>query len=79
MDKSAKNILIECKYENLTVLRFNLHDFDIEVNCSKRTINHVIENLDHIPSLDFEASGANVIKFKKECSKGGYGVLYDVR
>ena len=48
-------------------------------------INHqegqliVIENLDHIPHLDYEASGANVITFTKRKIKGErYGFLNDV-
>ena len=46
-------------------------------------INHqdgqliVIENLDHIPHLDYEASGANVITFTKRKVEGErYGFLY---
>lgn len=48
-------------------------------------INHqegqliVIENLDHIPHLDYEASGANVITFTKRKVDGErYGFLNDV-
>lgn len=48
-------------------------------------INHqegqliVIENLDHIPHLNYEASGANVITFTKRKIKGErYGFLNDV-
>ncbi|SFS08271.1 AAA family ATPase [Anaeromicropila populeti] len=48
-------------------------------------INHqegqliVIENLDHIPHLDFAASGANVITFTKRKVDGErYGFLHDV-
>lgn len=38
----------------------------------------VIENLDHIPNLDYENSGANVITFTKKRDKGRYGFLNDV-
>lgn len=38
----------------------------------------VIENLDHIPNLDYENSGANVITFTKRRDEGRYGFLNDV-
>lgn len=38
----------------------------------------IIENLDHIPNLDYEASGANVITFTKKLDEGRYGFLNDV-
>ena len=38
----------------------------------------VIENLDHIPNLDYENSGANVITFTKKRGEGRYGFLNDV-
>lgn len=39
----------------------------------------MIENLDHIPHLDYEASGANVITFTKRKVDGErYGFLNDV-
>ena len=38
----------------------------------------VIENLDHIPNLDYENSGANVITFTKKRDEGRYGFLNDV-
>lgn len=38
----------------------------------------VVENLDHIPNLDFEAKGVNVIKFTKKRGYGRYGFLYGV-
>lgn len=38
----------------------------------------VIENLDHIPNLDYESSGANVITFTKRRDEGRYGFLNDV-
>lgn len=149
MDEYAKDILAECNYENLTTARFNLQDFDIEVNGGKKATNHgkgyraflntvvalmfrkylankakykpglliidtpllgldqgvddaapesmrtalfkyfmnnqsegqliVVENLDHIPKLDYEASGANVITFTKGRFEGRYGFLADVR
>ena len=40
MDTLAKDILAECNYENLTSARFNLSDFDIEVNGGKKSTNH---------------------------------------
>lgn len=40
MDSYAKNILEECNYENLTSARFNLTDFDIEVNGGKKSTRH---------------------------------------
>ena len=38
----------------------------------------VIENLDHIPNLDYVNSGANVITFTKKRDEGRYGFLNDV-
>ena len=38
----------------------------------------VIENLDHIPNLNYEESGANIITFTKGRSKGRYGFLEGV-
>lgn len=38
----------------------------------------VIENLDHIPHLEFEKSGANVITFTKRLDDGRYGFLSEV-
>ncbi len=145
MDKYAKSILLECNYENLISARFNLADFDIEVNGRKKAtsrgqgyrsflntvvalmfrkylatyakynpgllmidspilglnqgvddaapesmrtglfkyfINNqnegqliVIENLDHIPELDYKASGAHVITFTRGRFEGRYGFL----
>lgn len=40
MDLYANEILKECKYENFLSARFNLHDFDIEVNGGKKATNH---------------------------------------
>ena len=148
MDAYAKSILEECNYENLTSARFNLTDFDIEVNGGKKSTNHgkgyraflntvvalmfrrylakdakynpgllivdtpllgldqgvddaapesmrtalfkyfmnnqtegqmiVVENLDHIPDLDYTTSGATVITFTKGRFEGRYGFLNDV-
>ena len=145
MDSYAYQILEECHYENLSSARFNLADFDIEVNGGKKSTNHgkgyraflntvvalmfrkylcnnarynpglliidtpllgldqgvddaapesmrtalfkyfmnnqtegqmiVVENLDHIPELDYENSGANVITFTKGRFEGRYGFL----
>ena len=39
----------------------------------------IIENLDHIPNLDYESSGANVITFTKRRGDGSrYGFLNEV-
>lgn len=145
MDGYAKSILKECNNENLASARFNLTDFDIEVNGGKKSTNHgkgyraflntvlalmfrrylaknakynpglliidtpllgldqgvddaapesmrtalfkylinnqidgqmiVVENLDHIPNLDYQKSGANVITFTKGRFEGRYGFL----
>ena len=40
MNEYAFNILEECKYENLTVARFNIQDFDMVVDGSKKATNH---------------------------------------
>lgn len=148
MDRYAKSILEECNHENLTSARFNLTDFDIEVNGGKKSTNHgkgyraflntvvalmfrrylakdakynpglliidtpllglnqgvddaapesmrtalfkyfmnnqaegqmiVVENLDHIPDLDYTTSGATVITFTKGRFEGRYGFLNGV-
>lgn len=40
----------------------------------------VVENLEHIPKLDYESSGATVTKFTRGRDKDGrYGFLYDVK
>lgn len=148
MDALAKDILNECNYENLTSARFNLSDFDIEVNGGKKATNHgkgycaflntvvvlmfrkyfatkakynpglliidtpllgldqgvddaapesmrtalfryfmnnqdegqiiVVENLEHIPKLDYAASGAKVTTFTKGRFEGRYGFLEGV-
>lgn len=148
MDTLAKDILNECNYENLTSARFNLSDFDIEVNGGKKSTNHgkgycaflntvvvlmfrkyfatkakynpglliidtpllgldqgvddaapesmrtalfrylmnnqtegqmiVVENLEHIPKLDYAASGATVTTFTKGRFEGRYGFLEGV-
>lgn len=148
MDTLAKDILTECNYENLTSARFNLSDFDIEVNGGKKSTNHgkgycaflntvvvlmfrkyfatkakynpglliidtpllgldqgvddaapesmrtalfryfmnnqtegqiiVVENLEHIPKLDYAASGATVTTFTKGRFEGRYGFLEGV-
>lgn len=149
VDHMLKAALEECAYENLTSARFNMKDFDIEVNghkkreingqgyCSylntvvalvfraymekyaaynpgfvvidtpllgldqgvsdaapesmrtalfKYFINHqsdgqiiILENIMHIPNLDYEGAGANVITFTKGLEEGRYGFLYDVQ
>ena len=40
MNEYAFNILEECKYENLTVARFNIQDFDMVVDGFKKATNH---------------------------------------
>ncbi len=149
IDTMLKEALIECSYENLTTARFNMKDFDIEVNGHKKAdvngqgycsflnsivavvfrsymekyatynpgfvildtpllgldqgisdtapesmrtalfnffINHqndgqiiILENIRHIPKLDYEKSGANVITFTKGLEPGRYGFLLDVQ
>lgn len=149
MDSLANEVLTECNYENLLATRFNLQDFDIEVNGGKKATNHgkgyraflntvvslmfrkymkenakynpglliidtpllgldqgvddaapesmrtslfkyfmnhqddgqliIIENWEHIPKLDYEAAGANVIKFMKGRTTDRYGFLHDVK
>lgn len=149
MDTMLKSALIECAYDNLTTARFNMKDFDVEVNGHKKSdingqgycsylnsivaivfrsymekyatynpgfvvidtpllgldqgvsdaapesmrtalfkffINHqndgqiiILENIRHIPKLDYEGAGANVITFTKGLEDGRYGFLYDVQ
>ena len=133
-----KDTLIECAYDNLTTARFNMKDFDVEVNGHKKADIHgqgycsylntivaftfrrymeayakynpgfvvidtpllgldqgvtdaapesmrtalfkfFMENMMHIPSLDYEGSGANVITFTKGLEAGRYGFLNDVK
>lgn len=149
MNEYAFSILEECKYENLTVARFNIQDFDIVIDGRKKATNHgqgyraflntvvalmfrkylaeyakykpglliidtpllgldqgvddaapesmrtglfkyfinhqtegqliIIENLEHIPDLNYKQSGANVITFTKGRYEGRYGFLNDVK
>lgn len=149
IDKMLKEALTECAYDNLTTARFNMSDFDVEVNGRKKAnfngqgynsylntivalvfrrymekysvynpgfviidtpllgldqgvddaapesmrtalfkyfMNHqddgqiiILENMMHIPDLDYEASGANVITFTKGLDTGRHGFLNDVR
>ncbi len=149
MDSYAMDILAECSYENLTSARFNLKDFDIEVNGGKKSTNHgkgfcaflntvvalmfrryfannakynpgilmidtpilgldqgidnaapesmrtslfnyfinhqdegqliIVENLEHIPHLDYENAGATMITFTKGKMEGRYGFLDGIR
>ena len=141
--------MIECAYDNLTTARFNMKDFDVEVNGHKKAdihgqgycsylntivaltfrrymetyakynpgfvvidtpllgldqgvndaapesmrtalfkyfISHqsdgqiiILENMMHIPVLDYEGAGANVITFTKGLEVGRYGFLNDVK
>lgn len=149
IDTMLKEALIECSYENLTTARFNMKDFDIEINGHKKAdvngqgycsflnsvvtvvfrsymekyatynpgfvildtpllgldqgiadtapesmrtalfnffINHqndgqiiILENIRHIPKLDYEKAVANVITFTKGLEPGRYGFLLDVQ
>lgn len=149
IDNMLKEALVECAYENLTTARFNMKDFDIEVNRHKKSdvngqgycsflnsivavvfrsymekyatynpgfvvidtpllgldqgvadaapesmrtalfnffINHqndgqliIMENIRHIPKLEYEKAGANVITFTKGLEPGRYGFLLDVQ
>lgn len=149
IDTMLKDALLECAYENLTTARFNMKDFDIEVNGHKKAdvngqgycsflnsivavvfrsymekyatynpgfvvidtpllgldqgvadaapesmrtalfkffINHqndgqliIMENIRHIPKLEYEKAGANVITFTKGLEPGRYGFLLDVQ
>lgn len=149
IDQMLKKALTECAYDNLTTARFNMKDFDIEVNGHRKAdingqgyssylntivalvfrrymknyavydpgfviidtpllsldqgvddaapesmrtalfkyfMNHqddgqiiILENIMHIPDLDYEASGANVVTFTKGLEDGRYGFLNDVR
>lgn len=149
IDTMLKEALTECAYENLTTARFNMKDFDIEVNGHKKAdvngqgycsflnsvvaivfrsymekyatynpgfvildtpllgldqgiadtapesmrtalfnffINHqndgqiiILENIRHIPKLEYEKAGANVITFTKGLEPGRYGFLLDVQ
>ena len=38
----------------------------------------ILENINHLPEMDFESAGANVITFTKGIEPGRYGFLYDV-
>ncbi|HAJ96746.1 MAG TPA: hypothetical protein DCO72_03305 [Ruminococcus sp.] len=38
----------------------------------------ILENLIHIPDLDYESEGVNLITFTKGYSEGRYGFLNDV-
>ena len=149
IDKLLKDALVEGCYENLLTSRFNIQDFDVEINGHKKSaingqgyssylnsmiaivfrqymnahakfdpgfvvidtpllgldqgvsdaapesmrtalfryfLSHqdigqviIIENIQHIPNLDYEASGANVITFTKGKTEGRYGFLDDVQ
>ena len=149
IDQMLKDALIECAYDNLTTARFNMKDFDVEVNGHKKAdihgqgycsylntivaltfrrymetyakynpgfvvidtpllgldqgvndaapesmrtalfkyfISHqsdgqiiILENMMHIPVLDYEGAGANVITFTKGLEVGRYGFLNDVK
>lgn len=149
MDEMLKAALTDCQYENLTAARFNMKDFDIEVNGHKKAdvngqgycsflnsivavvfrsymekyatynpgfvvidtpllgldqgvddndqksmrtalfnffIKHqtdgqliILENIRHLPEIDFEKAGANVITFTKGHGNGRYGFLNDVK
>ena len=149
LDDMFKTALTDCQYENLTTARFNMKDFDIEVNGHKKAhvngqgycsflnsvvavvfrcymekyakydpgfvvidtpllgldqgvddgdpesmrtalfnffIKHqtdgqliILENIRHLPDIDFEKAGANVITFTRGHEDGRYGFLLDVK
>lgn len=149
LDKLLKDALTECCYDNLTSARFNMQDFDIEINGHKKSSTHgqgycsylnsiiafafrqylfanaaydpgflvidtpllgldqglsdmdpesmrtalfsffanhqeegqviILENIKHIPEMDFESTGANVITFTKGLAEGRYGFLMDIK
>ena len=149
IDKLIKASLTEACYDNLTAARFNMKNFDVEVNGHKKAningqgycsylnsivamvfrqymseravydpgilvidtpllgldqgvsdaapesmrtglfkffIKHqdigqviILENIMHIPALDYEGAGANVITFTKGLTEGRYGFLNDVK
>lgn len=149
IDKLLKVALTEACYDNLTTARFNMQDFDVEVNGRKKPsfngqgycsyLNSIVamvfrqylsekatydpgllvidtpllgldqgvsdaapesmrtglfkfftqhqdigqviilENMMHIPKLDYEGAGANVITFTKGLESGRYGFLIDVK
>lgn len=149
IDNMLKEALTDCQYENLTTVRFNKKDFDIEINGHKKAdingqgycsflnsivaivfrsymekyakynpgfvvidtpllgldqglsdsnpesmrtalfnffIKHrndgqiiILENIRHIPQIDFEKAGANVITFTKGHGVGRYGFLNDIK
>lgn len=149
IDKLIKASLTEACYDNLTAARFNMKNFDVEVNGHKKTningqgycsyLNSIVamvfrqymseravydpgilvidtpllgldqgvsdaapesmrtglfkfftkhqdigqviilENIMHIPALDYEGAGANVITFTKGLTEGRYGFLNDVK
>lgn len=63
-----------------------LVDIGEETALFKFFINHqndgqiiILENMMHIPALDYEGSGANVITFTKGLEAGRYGFLNDVK
>lgn len=149
IDNMLKEALTDCQYENLTTVRFNKKDFDIEINGHKKSningqgycsflnsivavvfrsylekyakynpgfvvidtpllgldqgisdmnpesmrtalfkffIKHkndgqiiILENIRHIPNIDFEKAGAHVITFTKGHDDGRYGFLNDIK
>lgn len=149
IDKLLKKALIEGNYDNLLTSRFNMSDFDVEVNGHKKSaingqgyssylnsmlamvfrqylhahakydpgfliidtpllgldqgvsdaapesmrtalfryfMNHqedgqiiILENMEHVPNLDYEGSGAKLITFTKGQADGRYGFLNDVK
>jgi len=67
MDSYAKSILKECNYENLTSARFNIKDFDIEVNGGKKATTHgkgYRAFLNTVVALMFRKYLANKAKYK---------------
>ena len=66
IDEYAFDILNKCKYENLTSAHFNLSDFDLEINGSKKSTSHgkgVNAFINTVLALTFRKYFANNAKF----------------
>ncbi len=58
-------------------MRMALFNFFINHLHDGQTI--ILESIRHIPKLDYEKTGANVITFTKGLSEGRYSFLYNVQ
>lgn len=66
VDEYAFDILNKCKYENLASAHFNLSDFDLEINGSKKSTSHgkgVNAFINTVLALTFRKYFANNAKF----------------